>query len=78
MVIAFESHVTSWQFDGRTVSSCVRLGEFPSAETMVGVLQHEGHLCAQLRRKLKLHTSWQDHKPVKRTIRIHDYLRERT
>ena len=38
----FRSHVASWWYNERTVNSCVRLGECPRAETMVGVLGHKG------------------------------------
>ena len=37
--------------DDCTVNNCVRLGEYPSAETMVGVLQQTVSPRAQLRRK---------------------------
>jgi len=40
--MTFRYHTTSWQIDKRTVSSCVRVEECPSAETMVGVLRHKG------------------------------------
>jgi len=40
--MTFKSHVATWRKNERTVSSCVWEGECPSAETMVGVLQHKG------------------------------------
>lgn len=40
--MTFERHVGPLgRLNKRTVSSCVRLGECPSAETMVGVLEHK-------------------------------------
>jgi len=37
----FKSYVASWQIDEHADSSCVRLGECPSAVMMVGALRHK-------------------------------------
>jgi len=37
--MAFKSYVASCWINERTVSGCVRLGECPSAEMMVGALR---------------------------------------
>jgi len=37
-----KSHVVPLQINEHTVSSCVRVVECPSPETMVGVLPHKG------------------------------------
>lgn len=54
--------------NNRTVSSCVRLGEYPSAETMVGVLRQISQFMRPMGGTSRVNTSWQDHKAIRHSL----------